>query len=273
MQQTLPELLESIEHSLVKLQLSYPDECQNNINLENKNILPTPNSDNITNNYHTHYHERNNSFSYWPLFSQPYTQTSVVNNNYNYPSHSSRTLNYVKNKENKEEKKKQLSKGEIVVAFGTIAAIACTAIYVLSKDEYINYKFSELDEKIKILHMQQYMFPQNSELITKIMLDFKKWKKLFLKRTVHNTYAKIGATSSMIASIGGICMTGTLVLCTGMTGVTISSCYLLWNYLKKDTYEEEKYYKNIIEQIKTLITLYNTHSHLSASAPPPAYNS
>jgi hypothetical protein len=201
-----------------------------------------------------HYHTHNNA--YLSPFYCGSTPTTIINNYNNKKS---------KKEENTDNKKYEVTKGEIVLAGAVIAGVSATTVYLMSKDEYVNFYLSKIDEKMEYLSLFKDYDTRN------IVLNYQKWKELHRKRTLKICCSKIAGGGSIISSIVGLMFVSNIVLCGGIIGGTASGCYFLWKYLTKNVRKEQQYYDDMMNEIKKMIEEIKKQETSPDPSAPPAY--
>lgn len=170
--------------------------------------------------------------------------------------------------EKTQEEKKEVTREEIVVGGIVFAGVGLAATYFLTKDEYIKFYLSKIDENMKLLSNYY------NEDIKIIVDNYNEWKILHEKRTLNVCKAKMIGSGSLLSSIGGYIIYSNFILCSGLVGGTACGCYLLFKYLTNSTRQESQCYNSMMESINKLINkLDETHTKPSAPDAPPPYSS
>ncbi len=217
-----------------------------------------------------------------------YRGPTIINNNYGstipliIPQYHPIILNQgVKSSQlisKKKSEKKELSRGEIVASTGAIVGILSVGTYLMSKDEYVTFYLSQIDENIKLLNSY---YPS-------YLKEYEKWKSFYQKRTSGKCHAKLLGTGSLATSVGGFMILSNVALFGGLVSGTACGCYLLWKYLTDNIRKEKESYIRLRENIDKKIKELNK-VNLEPSAPslpeqsvlpalseqsvlPPAYN-
>ena len=215
-----------------------------------------------------------------PIF--PSSSTTIINN---YNTHK---------KDDKDEKKEvrvtTVSNNSLILGGLVVAGFSAGSTYLMSKDEYIIFYYSEIIEKIDLLkdHLRYGAvglptLQKNKNYrtnIENILRNYDKWNTLFEKRTKKVCASKVIGSCGVISGIAGIVFSSTVILSGGIMGGTASGCYLLWKYLMKNTKKERQHYDAMINSIDELIKLletelsiptYNDNFGNPSAPPPPAY--
>lgn len=228
--------------------------------------IPSTSTNNRTHHTHHHYHHPEpRIYGYFPqslyvLPSQRSSPTVIINNP---PSDE-------KKAKEKDEKSDEQSSTLKVLAVVAGMATSFAATYVLSKDEYIQYWQSELDDDMNRLRL----CPRQEPEIIQLLVAYNKWKQMFTARTRPQTVAKAGAAVSLLTGAGGLFLASTALCLTGVGGFTVGGCFLLWKTMQGKKDREQEAFENFLKILDQLLgqeglgeTRDETRNELSGETP------
>ena len=183
------------------------------------------------------------------LFSQPRTETIVINN-CNDGMHNRKTKkdnNESENKKSQLANTNEVSTAAVAGALVGVAAVAFVGTYIVSKDEYILFYMSKSFSQIKDLNN----LVKGTEFEIEFMMlehQFNRWAEEFGARSGKKLLGKGFVITSGMVGLSGLYF-GTSLIVSGFVGATVSGCYLLWNYMTSDREDELKHFKNLLQKI------------------------
>ena len=224
-----------IKEIIAKLEYLCPQYCVSNDGAAT--FTPSYSIPRTIYNEHHHYHGSRYNYgntSWSPFFWHPIhwprgvTNNTTNNTTNNYYSESSKKKGK-KEKDDEENDNSHLIVGGIIV---TVASLGST--YVLSKDDYIKMWRLDINSDLDKL-LKQSKDHESSDEINEAVNKCRKFVNSLENKSGRTFWGKAGFALSSIGVGGGMYCKNDFVVKGSLVGGLLSSCYLLWNYMDKNS--------------------------------------